>query len=313
MPLNEDVELVVETLIKLGVVSEEGCKRFAAFIRSLQALSGGLKPEEALATPGLQREAQVSARQRPISPPTPPLSPVLEPSTPSSGFFVKEDIRSPSEEFAAVGQAPAVKAKSNGTPPTPAITEEPVYQEIKPPGAEARPSPSQPRLRARRGSFNPSEEELRQLYQQMTAKQIGEQFGVSPATVNVRLRQFGIQKEGGRGAKRQPMAAPAETSAGEQEPAKASDKQSFEQLWPEEEFNQDPEGRPSQSPRLRRGESITKLVPTSEAEPESEQAPPRERPTPSIWQEAEQEAEKEENKEELTKAGKRGLVNPPKD
>lgn len=115
---NPDVELVVNSLMEFGVLSPDGCSKFANLLRSLQALSG-----------------------------------------------------------AQAGTASAVidgrRAGRRG------------------PGG-----------RAPKGSFSPSKEELAKWKESMTAKEIAEKHGVSMATVNLRLKQFGLTKprKGGKKA-----------------------------------------------------------------------------------------------------------------
>lgn len=57
----------------------------------------------------------------------------------------------------------------------------------------------QPRKRAARGSFNVPKLELQNLRDTMTVKQIAELKGVSPATVNNKLREYGLTEPGRRG------------------------------------------------------------------------------------------------------------------
>ena len=60
--LAPDVEYVVEKLIELGVISEEGCSRLAKVFRSLEALSG-LGSGSTEASPLVKHQAQIpSAR-----------------------------------------------------------------------------------------------------------------------------------------------------------------------------------------------------------------------------------------------------------
>jgi DNA-binding NarL/FixJ family response regulator len=63
----------------------------------------------------------------------------------------------------------------------------------KPAAAAARPVARAAGKRALRGSFNPTKDEISKLRQDgMTAKAISEKYGVSVATVNLRLKKFGL-------------------------------------------------------------------------------------------------------------------------
>ena len=71
------------------------------------------------------------------------------------------------------------------------------------------PAPPVTRERAKRGGtrgprkkFEITESELQARYQTDSAKNIAEEYGVSVATVNNRLQQFGIKKEGRAVAKK---------------------------------------------------------------------------------------------------------------
>ncbi len=58
------------------------------------------------------------------------------------------------------------------------------------------------RGRAKRGSFNPTKEELAKLRETLTAKEIGEKFGVSPGTVAQRAIKLNLTTpRGKRGGK----------------------------------------------------------------------------------------------------------------
>ena len=52
-----------------------------------------------------------------------------------------------------------------------------------------------PKKRGKRGSFNPPKGELAKMRKDgMTAKAIGAKYGVSMATVNLRMKQYGLTK-----------------------------------------------------------------------------------------------------------------------
>ena len=62
---------------------------------------------------------------------------------------------------------------------------------------------SAPKRRGRRGKLNIEEAELKKLYidQGLTAKEIGEKFGVAPGTVAQRVMKLGLSKRGPSPAK----------------------------------------------------------------------------------------------------------------
>ncbi len=62
--LNEDVSLVISTLLNYGVLSESGCRKFADFIRNLQSLTG-FSAADAAALNGRRKKGPKVQRRKP--------------------------------------------------------------------------------------------------------------------------------------------------------------------------------------------------------------------------------------------------------
>jgi hypothetical protein len=137
----------VETLIDLGVLSEEGLTRLATAFRGLRAFSGALLPEKPTA-----RGTRGRTRQR-------------------NGHDL------------TFGHDP----------------DSPEEKELKELLAEESKGLRKERKRAPNGSFKLSKEELKALREKHTVKEIAELHGVSPATVNTRLRALGLTDSSKRG------------------------------------------------------------------------------------------------------------------
>lgn len=205
--MNEDVALVVETLVEMGVISEEGCKKLANIFRTLKELSTSAQS---------YKQGQ-------------------------GGFYVKQDIRHPEPVGEATSrqdadaQSPEQHEKPlhlgddavhSAAPPAQdrlqrileasqsPLTHEPTsapdscedeseesnerLDAATEPELEQRTTKTR-RRRAPNGSFALSKEELSKLRETLTIKQIAEQYQVSSATVYNRLREMGLTDPRRRG------------------------------------------------------------------------------------------------------------------
>jgi hypothetical protein len=106
----------------------------------------------------------------------------------------------------AAAAAPAPVAAPEPTPAEPSVAEKVTraldrIQEFEP-GPKAQ--EEKPRKRAKRGKLTITADALKKAYvdENRTAKSIAEEHGVSPATINLRLREWKISKRGAGKGKR---------------------------------------------------------------------------------------------------------------
>lgn len=224
--MSPDVELVVQTLVDMGVISEEGCKKLANIFRTLKQLANSAEgyrqeqqgqrgfyvkqdirspeaPDESPTGEAPKREDESAQRQDD----TPqrhdevlslePKAEALAGTDASALDSSSSPTRDRLQRILELGESPLAHetASSEGSPEE-EFSQEPQGDNLD--GFEE-PAPTPTRRRAPNGSFNPSKEELTQLRETLTIKQIAEQHQVSMATVCNRLREMGLTIPGRRG------------------------------------------------------------------------------------------------------------------
>lgn len=219
--MSPDVELVVQTLVDMGVISEDGCKKLANIFRTLKQLANsadvyrqeqgqrGFYVKQDIRNPVAAGESpageaqkrddesascQVDTPQRhdealqPERETVPLAGDALQSATPPS--------RDRLQRILELGESPRIhEPTSTEGSPDHEFSQEPQGDALD--GFEEQAIPT--RKRAPRGSFNPSKEELAQLRETLTIKQIAEQHQVSMGTVCSRLREMGLTIPGRRG------------------------------------------------------------------------------------------------------------------
>lgn len=108
-------------------------------------------------------------------------------------------------------------AAGGGAPPAVKRGRKPGRKPGRPPAAAKAGAPAAQGKRGRRGKFNVTKEELQELYinQNLSGKEIAMRYGVSPVTVALKAKQFGLKKRG-KGAMSPGQAFQREHDAGPQ-------------------------------------------------------------------------------------------------
>lgn len=164
MALDKDVASAVEGLLELGVLNEEGLLKLKGLFDGLRAFSGSF---------GGGKAAKASEEDE-------------------SGYYAKEELPEDKDD---VPYVPRASFHHEGKPQN----GDEYSQDDGSDGFEPQAPPAavstgyKTRKRAPKGSFNPTKVELQDLRESgMTVKQIAELRGVSAATVNNKLREYGL-------------------------------------------------------------------------------------------------------------------------